>query len=151
MSKHQDQIVAAAAGKVDGAILAAAFAKPRGATTAAAGGGLIASEIGHRIAGKQQGGAEAAGIQVGNPGAIAVTSTSLVTMAVKVSAMGSIKDITEVLSVVPLGAVDTVEAKRMGMAGVLEITAGESSFKLEGKAGDMKEFAEAFERAKATA
>jgi hypothetical protein len=37
------------------------------------------------------------------------------------------------------------------MAGVMEISAGGSSFKLEGKAGDMKEFAEAFERAKATA
>jgi hypothetical protein len=42
MSKHQEQI------------LGAAWAKPRGATTAAAGGGLIAGEIGARWAGKHR-------------------------------------------------------------------------------------------------
>ena len=149
MSKHQDQIVAAASGKLDEQILAAAFAKPRGATTAAAGGGAIAREIGNRWAGKQGQGAADAGIEIGNPGAIAVTATSLVTMKVKVSALGAIKDVTDVLSVVPLGAVDSLEAKRMGMAGVMEISAGGASFKLEGKPGDLKEVADAFERAKA--
>ena len=124
MSKHQEQIIEAARGKVDEPILAAVFAKPRGATTAAAGGGLVASEIGRRVSGKQQEGAEAAGINVGNPGAVAVTAANLVTMAVKVSMMGAIKEVTEVLSVVPLAAVDTLEVKRMGMAGVMEISAG---------------------------
>lgn len=38
MSKHQEQIIAAAKGKVDEELLGTAFAKPRGATTAAAGG-----------------------------------------------------------------------------------------------------------------
>ena len=38
MSKHQEQIIAAAKGKIDEEILAAAWGKPRGATTAAAGG-----------------------------------------------------------------------------------------------------------------
>ena len=151
MSKHQQQIIAAASGKLDEEILGAAWAKPRGASTAAAGGGLIASEIGARWAGKQGKGADAAGISVGNPGAVAVTPTSLVTMEVKVSAMGAIKDVTEVLSIVPLGDVDAIEVKRAGLAGVMEITAGGSSFKLEGKPGDMKEFAEVFERAKAAA
>ena len=151
MSKHQEQIIAAADGKLDEQILGAAFAKPRGAQTAAVGGGVIAGEIGARWAGKQRAGADAAGISLGNPGAVAVTPTSLVTMKVKVSAMGSIKEITEVLSVVPLAEVDSVEAKRMGMAGVMEITAGGSSFKLEGKPGDLKELADVFERAKAGA
>jgi len=50
MSRHQEQI------------LGAAWAKPRGATTAAAGGGLIAGEIGARWAGKHRKGAAAAGI-----------------------------------------------------------------------------------------
>jgi hypothetical protein len=151
MSKHEEQIIAAAKGKVEEEILGAAFAKPRGATTAAAGGGLIASEIGARWAGKQSKGADAAGVALGNPGAIAVTPTSLLTMAVKVSFGGQIKDVTEVLSTIPLADVDSLEVKRMGLAGVMEITAGGSSFKLEGKAGDMKEFAAAFERAKSTA
>ena len=38
MSKHQEQIIAAAGGKLDEEILGAAWGKPRGATTAAAGG-----------------------------------------------------------------------------------------------------------------
>lgn len=149
MSKHQDQIIAAAAGKVDEPILGAAFAKPRGATTAAAGGGLIASEIGARWAGKQRAAGKEVGIEIGNPGAVAVTATGLVTMKVKVSAMGSIKEITEILSVIPFDVIDALEVKRMGMAGVMEISVGGGSVKLEGKAGDMKEFAEVFEQAKA--
>ncbi len=148
MSKHQEQIISAAAGKVEEEVLAAVFAKPRGATTAGIGGGLIATEIGARKAGKQQEGAEAAGFELGNPGAVAVTPTNLVTMEVKVSLTGQIKDVKNVLSSVPLAAVDSLEVKRMGMAGVMEIAVGGASFKLEGKAGDMKEFAEAFERAK---
>ena len=150
MSKHQDQIISAAAGKVDG-IVAAVFAKPRGATTAGIGGGVIATEIGARKVGKQHSGAEAAGFELGNPGAVAVTSSSLVTMEVKVSFTGQIKDVTKVLSTVPLSAVDSLEVKRMGMAGVMEISAGGSAFKLEGKPGDMKELAEVFARAKAAA
>ncbi len=148
MSKHQEQIIAAANGKLDEPILGAAWGKPRGATTAAAGG-LIAGEIGARWAGKHRTGAESVGISLGNPGAIAVTATSLVTMKVKVSAMGAIKEVTEVLSIVPLGDVDGFEVKRFGMTGVLEITAGGSSFKVEGKPGDMKELVEVFDRAKA--
>jgi hypothetical protein len=149
VSKHQEQIVAAAKGKLDEEILAAAFAKPRGSTTAVAGGGVVGREIGARWAGKNRQGAEAAGIAVANPGAVAVTPSSLVTMKVKVSAMGAIKEITEVLSVVPLAEVDSLEVKRAGLGGVMEINAGGSSFKLEGKPGDMKELADVFERAKA--
>lgn len=151
MSKHQEQIIAAAKGKLDEEILGAAWAKPRGSMTAAAGGGLIASEIGARWAGKQRKGAAAAEIALGSPGAVAITATSLVTMKVKVSAMGAIKEVTEVLSVVPLGDVDSLVVKRMGMTGVMEISAGGGSFKLEGKPGDLKELADVFERAKAAA
>jgi hypothetical protein len=151
MSKHQDQIVAAAEGKVQEELLGAAFAKPRGATTAAVGGGLITNEIGSRWAGKQRKGADSAGIELGNPGAVAVTATSLVTMAVGVSMGGQIKEVKEVLSTVPLADVDSIEVKRMGLAGVMEITAGGATFKLEGKVKDMREFADAFERAKAAA
>src|ERR1700760_4204038 len=148
MSKHQEQIIEAARGKLDEEILGAAWGKPRGANTAAAGG-LVAGEIGARWAGKHRKGAEAVGIALGNPGAIAITPTSLVSMKVKVSAMGAIKEVVEVLSVVPLAEVDGLAVKRMGLTGVLEITAGGGSFKLEGKPGDMKELVEVFERARA--
>jgi hypothetical protein len=151
VSKHQEQIIEAAKDKVDEQILGAAWGKPRGASTASAGINVVASEIGSRWAGKHRKGAEAAGIEIGNPGAVAVTPTSLVTMKVKVSAMGAIKEVTDVLSVVPLTEVDSLQVKRMGLTGVMEISAGGGSFKLEGKPGDMKELAEVFERAKASA
>jgi hypothetical protein len=150
MTKQPDQIVAAAAGKIDEQLLAAAFAKPRGATTAVASGGTIAREIGSQWAGKHRKGAEAAGIEVGNPGAIAVTPSSLVTMSVGVSLTGKIKEVKEVLSVVPLAEVDSLEVKRFGMAGVMELAVAGQSFKLEGKVDDMRGVAEAFNRAKAT-
>ena len=132
-------------------LLGAAFAKPRGATTATVGRGLITGEIGARWAGKQHKGADTVGIELGNPGALAVTPTSLVTMQVGVSMGGQVKEVKEVLSTVPLADVDSIEVKRMGLAGVMEITAGGASFKLEDKIGDMREFAAAFDRAKATA
>jgi len=149
VSKHQEQIIEAANGKLDEEILGAAWGKPRGSQTAAAGAGVIVGEIGARWAGKQRKGAEVAGIELGNPGAVAITPTSLVTMKVKVSAMGAIKEVTEVLSVVPLTEVESLQVKRFGLTGVMEIKAGGGSFKLEGKPGDMKELAEVFERAKA--
>jgi hypothetical protein len=151
VSKHQEQIIAAADGKLDEEILGAAWGKPRGSQTAAAGAGVIVGEIGARWSGKQRKGAEAMGIQLGNPGAVAITPTSLVTMKVKVSAMGAIKEVTEVLSVVPLADVDSLQVKRMGLTGVMEIKSGDSSFKLEGKPGDMKELVDVFDRAKARA
>lgn len=151
VSKHREQIIAAAAeGKVDGEILGAAFAKPRGATTEAATSG-VAREIGAQWSGMHQKGAAGAGIKIGNPGAVAVTASSLVTMQVGVSMGGQVKEVKEILSTVPLSDVDSIEVKRFGLAGVMTITAGGSSFKLEGKVGDLREFADSFERAKASA
>jgi hypothetical protein len=147
VSNHREQIFEAAKGKVAEPLLGATFAKPRGATTAAAAGG-IGGAIGGRWAGKQHQGAAAAGIRLGSPGAVAVTPTSLVTMTVGVTFTGAVKEIKEVLSVVPLADVDSVEVKRMGLAGVMEISVAGNSFKLEGKVPDMREFADAFHRAK---
>ena len=74
---------------------------------------------------------------------------SRVSGSVEVSFGGQIKEVTEVLSAIPLTDVDSVEVKRRGLAGVMEIDVRGSSFKLEGKVNDMREFAAAFERAKA--
>ncbi len=149
MSKHREQIIAAANGKVGEPLLGATFAKPRGATTAAAGGGAIAREIGVQWSNSQRRGADGAGLRLGNPGAVAVTPTSLLTLSVGVSMGGQIKEIKEILSTVPLADVEAIEVKRMGLAGVMQIHAGGSTFKLEGKVPDMRDFAEAFARAKA--
>jgi hypothetical protein len=151
LSKLPQQIIDAAKGKIDEEVLSAAFAKPRGSTTAASGAGVAVSEIGARWTGKQRKGAAEAGIQLGNPGAVALTATSLVTMKVSVSLGGQIKEVKEILSTVPLADVNSVEVSRMGLGGVMRITSGESSFKLEGRVGDMREFAAAFDRAKAAA
>lgn len=151
MTKRREQITTAAQAKIDEEILGAAFAKPRGATTLVASGGVIAREIGAQWTGKQHKRADAAGIKLGNPGAVVVTPTSLVTMQVGVSFTGQIKEIKEILSTVPLAEVDLVEVKRAGLAGVMEITSGGSTFKLEGNVPDMRELADAFNRAKASA
>lgn len=150
MSNHPEQIIEAARGKVPEQILGATFGKPRGSNTAVAGG-VIGGAIGGGWAAKQRKGADAMGIQLGSPGAVAVTPTNLVTMTVGVSVGGQIKEVKEILSVVPLTQVDSVQVKRMGLGGVMEISAGGHSFKLEGKVGDMREFAAAFDRAKSTA
>jgi hypothetical protein len=151
MSKQPEQITEAAQGKIDEEILGAAWANPRGSMTASVGAGVAVSEIGGRWMGKQRGGAEGAGIELGKPGALVITPTSLITMKVKVSATGQIKEIEQLLSAVPLDAIDEFEVKRAGLTGVLRVAVGESSFKLEGKVGDLRDLVDAFERAKATA
>jgi hypothetical protein len=151
VSKHQEQIIAAAVGKVSEPIVAAAWAKPRGATTAVAGGGIIVGAIGGKQVRNQRKSAEAAGIVLASPGAVAVTATSFLSMSVKVSMGGAIKEVTEVLTTLPLAEVDSIEVSRMGLTGVMKITAHGNTFKLEGKVGDMKEFADAFDRVKSEA
>lgn len=146
MTKHREQIVAAAHGKVPEQILGAVGAKPRGAMMSSTTG--VAGALGQKWSGKQQQGAANAGIRLGSPGAVAVTPANLVTMAVKVNPMGQIKEITEVLSVVPLAHVDSVKVSRFGFAGVMEISLGGNVFKLEGHVSDMREFADAFALAK---
>jgi hypothetical protein len=150
MSKHREQIIAALGPKIDEDVLGAAFAKPRGATTAIAGTDMISREIGARWTGRQSRGAEAAGLELANPGAVALTPQNLLLLAVKVSLTGQIKDVTDVVGTIPLAEVESLEVTRMGLAGVMEVRAAGAAFKLEGKAGDMKELAEAFARAKAS-
>jgi len=149
VSNHREQIIEAARGKLAENLLGATFAKPRFAGTAMAGG--AAGIIGGQMAGRQVKGAAAADVRLGNPGAVGVTATSLVTMSVGVTMGGQIKEVKEVLSVVPLASVDSVQVKRFGLAGVMEISIGGTAFKLEGKVGDMREFAASFDQAKAAA
>jgi hypothetical protein len=145
VSKHQEQIIAAAAGKLDEPIVAAVFAKPRGATMAATGGNIF----GGMSVRKQTKAAAEAGLLLGNPGAVALTGASLVTMQVKVSMTGEIKAVDQVLTSVPLGQIDELDVKRMGLGGLMKIRTGGHAVTLEGKVGDMRDFAEAFAQARA--
>ena len=93
---------------------------------------------------KQAQAAAAAGLALGNPGAVALTPTSLVTMQVKVSMTGEIKEVTEVLTTLPLAEIDDIEVERMGLGGLLRIRARGNKVTLEGRMGEMRAFAEAF-------
>ncbi len=64
--------------------------------------------------------------------------------------MGKVTEVKEVLSAVPLISMDSIEAKRFGLAGILTLTAvGGAPIKLECKVAGADAFAEAFKRAKA--
>jgi hypothetical protein len=150
VSKHEDAIKAGAAGLLDGEeILAAMVASPRGSTTAGMGG--AAGLIGSGAAGKQGKGAASAGLVVQRNSGLVLTPTRLVTFALAISFVGAVKEVKEMLSSLPLTEIDSLEAKRMGAAGVITVSANGSEFKLEGKAPGAQDFAAAFARAKAAA
>jgi hypothetical protein len=119
-------------------------AQPRGQTTAAAGGG-IARMIGQAKTGKVHKAAGEAGIRVAAPMGVVLTDRRLLTLDISRSLSGKPTGVKEVMSSIPLDEVDSIEAKRFGLAGVLVIVARGSEVKLEaGKVGAVKAFAEAF-------
>ena len=100
--------------------------------------------IGQGRSGKQAAGAESAGLVVDRNSGVVLTPTRLVTFALAISMMGSVKEVKEQLSELPLDQVDSLVTKRMGAAGVITVAANGAEFKLESKAGAAKDFAEAF-------
>jgi hypothetical protein len=130
-------------------ILAAMVASPRGSTTAQMGG--AAGLIGGSKAGKQSEGAGSGGLVVERNSGLVLTPTRLVTLRLGISFTGSVKEVKELIGALPLSEVTSLEASRMGAAGVVKVAANGSEFKLEAKAGPAKEFAAAYEKAKAGA
>src|SRR5690349_6958016 len=106
--------------------------------------GGAAGMIGAKWAGKNRGAADAAGIVLASTTAVVVTERRLLTLDTKISAMGAVTELKELLSALPLSEIDSVEAKRFGLGGVLAITAGGNTVKLEGKVGDLKTIADGF-------
>jgi hypothetical protein len=136
----------------DEQVLGAMNAAPRGRTTAMAGGGLAASMIGSAAVGNVAKKAEAAGLKVGGLMAIVVTNRRLITARIKVSAMGAVTQITEMMSAVPLSNIAEMTAKRMGLGGTLAITpAGGEAIKLECRVNAARDLVDAFNKAKANA
>ena len=147
MSNHETAIRDGVASRLDGEqVLAAIVASPRGSMTAQMGG--AAGMIGAGKSGKQEQGAQAAGLVVQRNSGVVLTPTRLVTFALKISMMGAVKEVAEQLSEVPVAQIDSLEAKRMGAAGVITVNANGSEFKLESKAGPAKDLAEAFQQAR---
>jgi len=151
MANHEEAIKAGATPFLEPGeqILAAMVASPRGSTTAQMGG--AAGIIGGTKAGKQGEGAAAGGLAVERNSGLVLTPTRLVTLRLGISFTGAVKEVKELLGALPLSEVTSLEATRMGAAGVLKVAANGSEFKLEAKAGPAKQFAAAFEQARAGA
>jgi hypothetical protein len=133
-------------------VLAAFIAQPRGANMARAGG-LAPSAIGGRKVKEARRAAEASGLQLARPMALAVTDRRLVVLKISPPiAMGKGGDVKELVSAVPLTDVDSIEIKRLLVGKVVVVTVGGAAVKLEAGAGaNAKGLAEEFARARALA
>lgn len=132
-------------------VLAAFIARPRGATTAGAGG-LGPGLIGGRKIGQQNRAANDAGLQLANPMALALTGQRLLVLRVSPPiAMGKGGDVKELVSEAALTDVDAIELKRLLVGKVVTVTVRGTAFKLEvGSGADATGLAEEFARVKAT-
>lgn len=131
-------------------LVAAMTASPRGKNTSIAAGG-VGSMIGAKMVQGQVEKAKAAGLRVESQMALVLTARRLLTVKVGYTLGGAINGVKQVLSAVGLDEVESMEAKRFGLGGVLMITPrGGQPIKLECQVGRARQFAEAFTRAAAT-
>ena len=140
-------------------VLAAIVARPRGWTQANASGGsteaaeLVSGTLGQR---KEEGNVDAAaeaGFQLASPMALAVTQRRLLSLGVaNPIGFGIGVKVTELVSAVPLSAVDSIEVKRLALGKIVAVTVHGVQFRLEVGAGaNARGVADALERAKAEA
>jgi hypothetical protein len=148
MSKAEDSIVEGAKGLLlpGEEIISALVVSPRGSTTATSGG-LAVGEIGRRWSSKNKAAAENVGLVVKRSSGLALTNRRLLTMDLAISLTGAVKEVTAMLSQLPLEQVDEIKSKW----NVLTISAGGSQFKLECKPPAAKALARAFVEAQAAA
>lgn len=134
----------------DERVLAAFIAQPRGATMARTAG-IGPSAIGGRKVKEVRRAAEASGLQLTRPMALALTVRRLVVLKISPPiAMGKGADVKELVSAVPLGDVDSIEVKRLLVGKVVVVTVGGAAVKLEAGAGaNAKGLADEFARARA--
>ena len=131
-------------------VLSACIAQPKGRTLAMVGGGVIDRGIGQHQQGKATAAGAEAGLLVEGPMAIAVTDRRVATFKISAPILGRGGNIKELLSAIPLSAVDSWEYKKFGMKEKTTITVGGTAVQLEGAAGG-KELHEAYEQARAGA
>jgi hypothetical protein len=134
----------------DEELVAAMTASPRGKNTAMAAGG-VGSMIGAKMVQGQVKKAQAAGLRVESQMALVLTQRRLLTVKVGFTLGGAINGVKHVLSAIGLDEVESIEAKRFGLSGVLTIIPrGGQPIKLECQVGRARQFAEAFTRAAVT-
>ena len=129
-------------------VLSACIAQPKGRTLAVVGSGVIDRGIGQRQQRKATETAAEAGLLVEGPMAIAVTNRRVATFKIGTPILGRGGNIKDLLSAIPLQAVDSWEYEKFGMREKTTITVGGTPVQLEGAAGG-KELHEAYERARA--
>lgn len=130
-------------------ILAALVAQARGQTQRIAG----SLQVGATQMGKHTGAAADAGLQIDSPMGLILTNRRLMTlkigMPIGLGIGGAVKDF---LSAVPVGAVDSIEPKRLAAGYSIHMTVNGQEFKLESGAGSgAKELPGLLESAKAGA
>jgi hypothetical protein len=130
-------------------ILASFIARPRGWTQANAG----VRGIGQSQMAQATGGAAAGGFELASPMALALTNRRL--LSIKIGSpigLGIGGAVKELAGEAPLEEVQSIEAKRMGLAQVVEVIVRGSMFKLEANAkADCKALAEKFQQARSGA
>jgi len=101
-------------------ILAAFIAQPRGATI----GGVAPGAVGGRTIKHENRAAQANGLQLALPMALALTESRLVVLAVsRPIAMGRGGDVKRLVSAVPLSDIDSIEVKRLLVGKVVIVPA----------------------------
>jgi hypothetical protein len=104
--------------------------------------------IGYKMVSGQLDKAKAVGLRIESNMALVLTQRRLLTVKVGYAASGRITGIKELLSGVALADVESLEAKRVGLGGLLIITPrGGEPIKLECRVGRAREFVAAFDRA----
>jgi hypothetical protein len=148
-SKYVEKFKAGAAPYLEAGeeVQTAFIAQAKGRTQATASPNLIARELGNRKMAQSTEGAEEAGLVVGNPMALAITNQRVMTFKISTPILGRGGDIKELLSAVPVAAVDDVQVKRFGMAKRITLTVSGTEIQLESAAG-ADEFLEAYQRVK---
>jgi hypothetical protein len=127
-------------------LVAAMTASPRGRNTATAAGG-VGSMIGSKMVSGQVDRGKAAGLRIESNMALVLTQRRLLTLKVGFSMGGTITGVKEFLSAIALSDVESIEAKRFGLGGLLIITPrGGQEIKLECRVGRAREFVDAFSR-----
>ncbi len=139
-------------------VLAAIMAAPKGNANAhASGAGGAASSgivrgMGKRAVDREMTAAEEAGIRIvaGQMGVI-LTQRRLLVLDLGTTRITREPEVKELLSAIPLGNIATIEGKRAGLMGALEISSSAGGeVRLQCQAKPAREFAEAFDRAKTT-
>jgi hypothetical protein len=125
-------------------LVAVMTASPRGKNTAMAAGG-VGSMIGSKMVQGQVKNAAAAGLRVETQMALVLTQRRLLTVKVGFTLGGAINGVKHVLSAIGLDEVESIEARRFGLGGVLTIVPrGGQPIKLECQVGRARQFAAAF-------